>query len=81
MELSQSFVADVELLSLFELDSSQAGLKIHHEASPERIASAERLFNMKLTTNIDGGYLTSLGRQAADHAQALISILEPTRVP
>ena len=80
MELSKNVVADIELLSLFELNNSQAGLKIHHEASPERIASAERLFNMKLITNIDGGYLTSLGRQAADHAQALIRILEPTRM-
>ncbi len=76
MELDEEFTADVELLNLFELDSSQIGLKIHHEASPERIASAKRLFESRLTTQIDGGYLTPLGIQAAEHAQALVRILQ-----
>lgn len=76
MELSEDFTADVELLNLFELDSSQIGLKIHHVASPERIASAKRLFESKLTTQVDGGYLTPLGIEAAKHAQALIRILQ-----
>ena len=78
MELDEEFTADVELLNLFELDSSQIGLKIHHEASPERIASAKRLFESRLTTQIDGGYLTPLGIQAAEHAQALVRILQST---
>jgi len=78
MELNEDFIADVEFLNLFELDSSQAGLKIHHEAAPERIASAKRLFDSKLTTNVDGGYLTPLGVQAAEHAQALVRILYST---
>lgn len=77
MILTKDFVADVELLNLFELDSSQAGLKIHHEAAPERIASARRLFEMNLTTQVDGGYLTPLGIHAAEHAQALVRILQP----
>lgn len=76
MELDEEFTADVELLNLFELDSSQIGLKIHHEASPERIASAKRLFESRLTTQVDGGYLTPLGVQAAEHAQALVRILQ-----
>jgi len=76
--LNEEFAADVELLNLFELDSSQTGLKIHHVASPERIASAKRLFESDLTTQLDGGYLTPLGIRAAEHAQALIRILKPT---
>jgi len=75
--LNEEFAADVELLNLFELDSSQTGLKIHHVASPERIASAKRLFESDLTTQLDGGYLTPLGIKAAEHAQALIRILKP----
>lgn len=78
MALNEEFAADVELLNLFELDSSQTGLKIHHVASPERIASAKRLFESDLTTQLDGGYLTPLGIRAAEHAQALIRILKPT---
>jgi uncharacterized protein (TIGR02647 family) len=75
--LNEEFSADVELLSLFELDSSQTGLKVHQVASPERIASAKRLFQSNLTTQPDGGYLTPLGTTAAEHAQALIRILKP----
>ena len=78
MALNEEFAADVELLNLFELDSSQTGLKIHHVASPERIASAKRLFESDLTTQLDGGYLTPLGIRAAEHAQALVRILKPT---
>ncbi len=78
---SENFTADVELLNLFELDSSQVGLKIHHEASPERRTSARKLFESKLTTQVDGGYLTPLGIEAAKHAQALIRILQPTEYP
>jgi uncharacterized protein (TIGR02647 family) len=76
VELDQDFTADVELLNLFELDSSQMGLKVHHVASPERIASAKRLFESNLTTQVDGGYLTPLGIKAAEHAQALVRILQ-----
>jgi uncharacterized protein (TIGR02647 family) len=73
--LNEAFFADLELLNLFTLDSSQAGLKIHHEAAPARIASAKRLFEKELVTQIDGGYLTPLGMQAAEHAQILIRVL------
>ncbi|MFT7140173.1 MAG: hypothetical protein ACI9B8_002597 [Sulfitobacter sp.] len=75
MILNEAFFADLELLNLFTLDSSQAGLKIHHEAAPARIASAKRLFEKELVTQIDGGYLTPLGMQAAEHAQILIRVL------
>jgi uncharacterized protein (TIGR02647 family) len=29
-----------------------------------------------LTTQVDGGYLTSLGQEAAKHAQSLLTILD-----
>ncbi len=75
MELNKEFLADIELLNLFTLDNSQTGIKIHNEAAPERIASAQRLFEKDLITQVDGGYLTSLGKQAAEHAQILIAVL------
>lgn len=76
MQLNHDFVADFELLNLFKLDSAQEGLKIHHDAASERVDSARRLYDKKLTTQIDGGYLTPLGIQAAEHAQALVRILQ-----
>ncbi|MET0950010.1 MAG: TIGR02647 family protein, partial [Pseudomonas sp.] len=42
---------------------------------PTAIAAAQRLFEKGLTTQVDGGYLTSLGLEAAQHAQSLLTIL------
>ncbi|GJM13235.1 MAG: DNA-binding protein [Pseudohongiella sp.] len=76
MSLSREFLEDLELLNLFNLESSQGGIKIHHEAAPERIASAKRLFAKNFVTLEDGGYLTPQGLEAAAHAQALVTMLE-----
>ncbi len=76
MHLSTDFLEEMELLNLFDLDSSLGGLKIHHQAAPVRIASAKRLFEKQLITLADGGYLTALGIEAAEHAQALVTILQ-----
>ena len=76
MNLNQEFVAEFELLNLFELSSAQQGLKIHHDADPDRLAAAKRLFDKDLTTLVDGGYLTPLGVQAAEHVQSLVTIMQ-----
>lgn len=76
MHLSTDFLEEVELLNLFDLDSSLGGIKIHHQAAPARIAAAKRLFDKQLITLPDGGYLTPLGIEAAEHAQALVNILQ-----
>jgi len=36
-----------------------------------------RLYKKGLVTQEDGGYLTSLGQEAAEFAQGLLSILRP----
>ena len=51
------------------------GLKIHHEADPARIAAGASLCAKGLTTLPDGGYLTPLGMEAAEHAQSAVRIL------
>jgi uncharacterized protein (TIGR02647 family) len=76
MTLSQEFLEDLEFLNLFNLESSQEGIKIHHEAAPARIASAKRLYEKHFITLEDGGYLTTLGMEAASHAAALITMLQ-----
>jgi uncharacterized protein (TIGR02647 family) len=78
MTYSPELIAEIELLSLFNLANSQEGLKVHHTATPAAIAAAARLHEKELITQPDGGYLTSLGLQAAQHAQALITILLTT---
>lgn len=68
-------VAELEILVLFNLGNTMEGLKIHHTAAPAAIAAATRLYEKELTTQADGGYLTSLGLEAAKHAQSLLIIL------
>lgn len=75
MHLSTEFLEEVELLNLFDLHSTQEGLKIHHDAVPARVAAARRLFEKHIVTLEDGGFLTPLGVEAAEHAQALVTML------
>ena len=75
MSYTPELVAELEILALFNLDNSQEGLKIHQTAAPTAIAAAQRLFDKELITQPDGGYLTSLGRDAAEHAQGVLTIL------
>jgi len=75
MSLTPENIAEIDLLLLFNLSSSQAGIKIHHTAQDEAIAAANRLFEKGFVTQADGGYLTNLGLGAAEHAQALFTLL------
>ncbi|EJM79302.1 TIGR02647 family protein [Pseudomonas sp. GM55] len=76
MSLTPELVAELEILALFNLDSSQEGLKIHQSAAPKAIAAAKRLFEKDLIDQPDGGYLTSLGRDAAQNVQTVLTILK-----
>ena len=75
MSYPPELVAELEILALFNLANTKEGLKVHHTAAPSAIAAAQRLHDKGLTTLNDGGYLTSLGLDAAEHAQALLTIL------
>ncbi|SFP37383.1 TIGR02647 family protein [Pseudomonas borbori] len=78
MSFTPELVAELDLLALFNLGNTQEGLKIHHTAAPQAIAAAKRLHAKGLLTQEDGGYLTSLGLDAAEHAQVLLTILNVT---
>lgn len=76
MTLTADDVDDINLLTQFNLANTHEGLKIHQgSAAPEMVAAAARLFQRGLITMEDGGYLTSLGLEAAEHAQSLLTIL------
>jgi len=74
--LTPDEIAEINLLCQFNLANSQEGLKIHqHDADAATVAAAARLFKQGLVTQPDGGYLTSLGLDAAEHSQTLLTIL------
>ncbi|MDU9391076.1 TIGR02647 family protein [Pseudomonas japonica] len=75
MSFTPELVAELEILALFNLDSTQEGLKVHTTAAPQAIAAAKRLHEKQLITQPDGGYLTSLGIDAAQATQQLLTIL------
>ncbi len=75
MEWTAELLEELQLLSLFPTDSIQAGLKIHSDAAPERVAAAGRLFAKGLISQQDGGYLTTLGVEAGTAAKDLLSLL------
>lgn len=75
MLFTDEMVAEIRFLTLFNLSSIQEGVKVHGNADPNLIAAAVRLFHKGLITQSDGGYLTDLGVEAAEHAQRMLSIL------
>ncbi|PCM45048.1 TIGR02647 family protein [Marinobacter sp. ANT_B65] len=76
MPFSPDHIAELNLLSQFESSSGQAGIKVHrHDAAPETVEAAERLFAKGLITRDDGGYLTPLGSEAVELTQKLQSII------
>ena len=77
MRYTEEQLAEMDILIRYNLQSTQQGIKVHSRANKEQIAAVQRLFDKGLVTAIDGGYLTDLGRKAAEHAQALILILAP----
>jgi uncharacterized protein (TIGR02647 family) len=75
MSLTQSQLDELALLARFNLDTEQQGLKIHHDAAPSLVAAGQRLHAKGMITQPDGGYLTPLGHETSEHAQALMSLL------
>lgn len=68
---------EIKLLNQFNLESTvNSGIKVHtSEASEAVVAAAQRLYDKGLTDHVDGGYLTSRGVEAAEHAQSLLRLL------
>lgn len=77
MHYTEEQMAEMDILIRYNLQSTQQGIKVHSRANKEQIAAVQRLFDKGLVTAVDGGYLTDLGRKAAEHAQALLLMLAP----
>ena len=75
MPYKPELVDEINILIQFNLDTSQEGIKVHSSADPSVVAATQRLYEKGFITQKDGGYLTSLGRDAAEHAQLLHRVL------
>lgn len=75
MPFTPDLVQELNALIRFDLDTGQQGIKVHKTADSDVIAAVQRLHAKGLITQADGGYLTSLGREAAEHAQTMLGFL------
>ena len=78
MSIKKNLIDELEILLQFNLDTTQTGIKVHHDARQGLIDASERLYQKGLITQADGGYLTELGHEAAEHIQLAIRLLTPT---
>ncbi len=74
MLISSDIAAELNILARYKLSSTE-GIKVHHTADPEAIAAVKRLHDKDLITRDDGGYLTDLGIETAEHVQKAMAIL------
>jgi uncharacterized protein (TIGR02647 family) len=79
MIFTPELVEELEMLSHYNLSTTQEGVKVHKAAPPAVIAATRRLHEKGLITLVDGGYLTPLGLEAATHTQQMLTILTSTR--
>ena len=75
MAFNQQLTEELNLILKFPHQSQMQGLKIHHDAAPEVIEAAQRLYEKGIITQPDGGYLTDLGHDLAEHATVIESAL------
>jgi uncharacterized protein (TIGR02647 family) len=75
MALTIELIEELKVLNHYKLSSLQEGIKVHGSATDESITAAKRLFDKGLVSQADGGYLTDLGIEAAEHIQAAFAIL------
>ena len=74
MPYTKDIVEEINILVRYNLSTTQEGIKVHKTAAPESIAATKRLFEKGLVTQEDGGYLTTLGHEAAEQAQLVLNL-------
>jgi uncharacterized protein (TIGR02647 family) len=75
MPYTKEQIEELDVLLHYNLETTLEGIKVHKSAKPELIAAVARLYEKGLITQRDGGYLTDLGHEAAEHAQSLLLML------
>ncbi|WP_428353891.1 TIGR02647 family protein [Methyloprofundus sp.] len=75
MPISSELVEELTILARYKLTSTLEGIKVHNTAAPETVAAIKRLHEKNLVSQDDGGYLTDLGIETAEHVQKALAIL------
>ena len=75
MPFTPDLIDEVNILAKYNLETTLEGIKVHKTAEESVIQATSRLYDKGLVTQQDGGYLTDLGREVAEHIQAALTIL------
>jgi uncharacterized protein (TIGR02647 family) len=75
MSFTKELVDELNLILKFPDKSLMQGIKIHNNADPALVNAAQRLFEKGIVDQHDGGYLTNLGHDLAEHAIIIQSAL------
>jgi uncharacterized protein (TIGR02647 family) len=75
MSYTPQNLSELKVLMLFNSPTSLEGIKVHKSAAPDLIAAAQHLHSGGFITQVDGGYLTQLGIETAEHAHSLFYLL------
>jgi uncharacterized protein (TIGR02647 family) len=75
MPFTKELTDELNLILKFPDKSLMQGLKIHHDADPALVSAAQRLFDKGIVDQHDGGYLTNLGHDLAEHALVIQTAL------
>jgi len=71
MPFTKELTEELNLILKFPNKSLMQGLKIHNDDDPSLVGAAKRLFEKGIVDQPDGGYLTDLGHDLAEHAQVI----------
>ena len=75
MPFTSDLVQELNALIRFDLTPASRASKVQERRRRGFIGAVQRLHAKGLITQTDGGYLTSLWRDAAEHAQTTLGLL------
>ena len=80
MHIDNELVEEIILLRRFGMGGPVA-MDVHDNPDPAVIAAAARMHEKGLITSADGESLTESGREAVEHLEKLLNLLDPPLEP
>jgi uncharacterized protein (TIGR02647 family) len=80
MHIDAELIDELNLLRRFSMGGPVA-MNVHDNPDAAVIAAAQRMFAKGLITTADGGQLTDSGRDAIEHMERLLNLLDPPLEP
>ena len=80
MQIDHELVEELSLLRRFGMGGPVA-MDVHDNPDPAVIAAAARMHEKGLITSPEGGQLTDNGREAVEHLEQLLNLLDPPLEP